>query len=84
MTDTRYEPAFPPAVNIPYGHYYSGSSGLSKREYFSGLAMQGELASQGADSTYMDLHVVKLAERSVRCADALIEELAKEVKECAV
>lgn len=43
--------------------------GLTKREYFAGLAMQGFIASGKADGDF--------AEWSVKNADALIAELNK-------
>jgi len=48
--------------------------GLTKREYFAALAMQGFLA-EGAVSR---AHIGEIAESSVQTADALIEALNKE------
>ena len=48
------------------------SYGLTKREYFSGIALQGLLASDVA----MSLN--KIISESVSLADKLIEELNKE------
>lgn len=48
--------------------------GLTKREYFAAVAMQGLLAS---DAEGFDDHWSK-AEYAVLCADALIAELAVE------
>ena len=45
------------------------SAGLTKREYFAGLAMQGMAAS---DLTYEDI-----AHDSVKMADAILAELDK-------
>ncbi len=50
-----------------------GQTPLTKREYFAGLAMQGELSGQSPDTTWMD--VESLVKRSVLLADALINEL---------
>jgi len=51
----------------------SFSSGLTKREHFAGLAMQGLLAlSNGQDETYEELAVMSVAN-----AEALLEELEK-------
>lgn len=47
--------------------------GLTKREYFAGLAMQGELASQDNGEVWSDPRL--LAQRSVELADALCKEL---------
>lgn len=54
-------PAFPDEKN----------SGLTKREYFAAMAMQGYLASYGRANAE---HVAKIA---VECADALLTELEK-------
>ena len=45
--------------------------GLTKREYFAALAMQGFLSCNAHDSIEDDVKY------SVKCADALIEELNK-------
>ena len=44
--------------------------GLSKREYFAGLAMSELIGSRGTESSYA-------AELSVKYADALLAELEK-------
>jgi HEPN domain-containing protein len=44
--------------------------GLTKREYFAAMAMQGRLAN-----TELSYDEKEIAEDSVKCADALIEEL---------
>jgi hypothetical protein len=51
------------------------SSGLTKREYFAAKAMQGFLASD------RDWSCDECVEYSVRYADVLLKELAKEVKQ---
>ena len=52
--------------------------GLTKREYFAGLAMQGLLVNggmtQGGGTTHSPIGISELA---VRHADALLEELVK-------
>lgn len=50
--------------------------GLSKRELFAAMAMQGllQMAPQGASGR-------TLCKEAVLCADVLLEELAKEKKE---
>lgn len=57
----------------PRGVVREHSNGLTKREYFAAMAMQG-MASE-----YLGLQSgdEELAARSVRYADALIKELAK-------
>jgi hypothetical protein len=59
-----------PAENHDWHESYQG---LTKREYFAGLAMQG-LLSDGNNSPFS---CGKIAELAVGCADALIEELSK-------
>lgn len=49
-------------------------SGLTKREYFAGLAMQGLLAHTGGPSIYANTTTVSEA---VYFADALLAELEK-------
>ena len=57
------------------------SYGLTKREYFAALAMQGELASQFSKSysanQYDQGRADQLASLSVAFSDALIAELEK-------
>jgi len=52
------------------------SDGLTKREYFAGLAMQGICVNAGRNTQSFD-RLEKLAELSAKCADALLEELSK-------
>lgn len=52
--------------------YYRG---LTKREYFAGLAMQGRCANSN-----MMQSVNVIARMSVKDADAILEELAKDQK----
>lgn len=47
--------------------------GLTKREYFAGLAMQGLLANPERDWSYVDQD----AEVAVHAADCLLEELER-------
>jgi len=49
------------------------SYGLTKREHFAGLAMQGSLSADPDD----ELSPEQTAKFAVRCADALISELGK-------
>ena len=68
----RTEPndvAYP--VVMPNGELYPG---LTKREYFAGLAMQGNI-SASRDWTY-----TQEAEAAILSADALIAELNKEAE----
>ena len=50
------------------------NAGLTKREYFAAMAMQGLLAGAGKDLPYADF-----AEQAVNCADAIIEQLNKQL-----
>ena len=54
--------------------------GLTVREYFSMMAMQGMIASGEEISTTRKVHAhrnEKLARRAIEVADALIEQLGK-------
>jgi hypothetical protein len=51
--------------------------GLTKREYFAGLAMQGWIANQQDGYT---LHPETMAMISAQCADALLAELEQTEK----
>jgi hypothetical protein len=54
----------------PYNSYVSGEEGLTKREYFAAMAMQGILNSEFLD-------IKRFAKLAVEAADALIAELNK-------
>lgn len=56
---------------------WQGQKGLTKREYFSALAMQGMLSSIDGFSIHPDGTTQNLARCAVAQADALIEELNK-------
>ena len=49
-------------------------NGLTKRELFAAMAMEGNLASLSANTTYS---AEEAASDAVLCADALIKELNK-------
>lgn len=65
------EPAFPtePVVGYP---------GLTKREYFAGLAMQGDLARY-INQPIGEKDLPQLADGWVAAADALLAELEKKL-----
>lgn len=70
-------PAFPVSANdrANYeagGYVPNGVFGMTKREYFAALAMQGLVALDATGEWE------KYAERSVAAADALIAELEKQ------
>ena len=69
------ELAFP----FQFGDSFGGNAheGLTKREYFAGLAMQGILSKAGFSAAHNDLHQY-LAQEAVKFADALLTELANE------
>lgn len=72
MNNNQDEPAFPTCdVLHPNGQIQYGSIGLTKREYFAAMAMQGLLAH---DPTY---EFTEIASDSVKMTDALIAELNK-------
>lgn len=72
MEDNTY----PDAAVSPVTHnadYNGMERGLTKREYFSAMCMQGMLADGTSES-----HLLDYATRAVRAADFLIEALNKE------
>jgi hypothetical protein len=76
MTNAN-DPAFPQTTNGSNLTDALIPAGLSKREWFAGLAMQGFVTSLGSSLT--TTHEM-IAEWSVDVADKLIAELAKEPK----
>lgn len=66
------EPAFPRTAADPeWGNGTESFEGLTKREYFAGVAMQAALAYGGEDRHQ------KTAADCVQFADALLAELSK-------
>lgn len=63
--------AFPLAESIDQ---YAKADGMTKREYAAVAAMQGYLATWGESA----VHEFDVASKAVKCADALLAELAKE------
>jgi hypothetical protein len=63
--------AFPVEVNKNYYYFHAG---LTKREYFAAMAMQGLLANSFRSPTS---YIESNAEYAVNYADALIAELNK-------
>lgn len=61
------EPAHPVVVHNSGIHKY----GLTKREYFAGLALQGFITADAEDN----YSYTELSERSVKAADTLLQEL---------
>jgi hypothetical protein len=66
METKANEPAYP---NIQV----ASLKGLTKREYFSAMAMQGIIANKDG----LDIKIERIVESAVDTADALIEELNK-------
>ena len=54
---------------------FKPSGGLTKREYFAGLALQGLLA--GRNAIYSDYHKGFFCSQAVKEADLLLKELKK-------
>jgi hypothetical protein len=63
-------PAFPTMCCVESRGSWDTDNGLTRREYFAGLAMQG-LASDN------NLRISEIAPTAVKIADALLEELVK-------
>lgn len=76
MTDPN-DPAYPPTYETMGKGDYINALGLTKREYFAAMAMQGMIASE--TETLRFAMREKLASESVAMADALIAELSKEI-----
>lgn len=68
-------PAFPHTEMCDDGSYFLSHLGLTKREYFAGLAMQGIVASCNSRGVLMDTEIAPFA---VKWADALIAALNAE------
>lgn len=76
--ENKYQPAFPissEGLKMREDGQWSDCFGISKREYFAAMAMQGALAScTNADDWVTPSSV---AAKSVEYADALLAELEK-------
>ena len=59
------------AFAMPETKTSKGQAGLTKREYFAAMAMQGIIAADIEDN--MDSNYI--AQNAIECADALIAEL---------
>lgn len=64
MNKNSEQPAYP--IFNEYGHAEMDDKGLTKREYFAAMAMQGILASNNRMS---------VAENAIKFADALLKQL---------
>jgi hypothetical protein len=65
-----------PITPINYDAAYS-SEGLTKREYFAGLAMQGILSSNTEGLAHGHIDMSGIIQSAVRASDALLGELEK-------
>ena len=74
MEKTKGEMPAHPLDGNHTGH--PDATGLTKREYFSGLAMQGILSSRGLQDA-LNKDEIEWSEFAVNHADALIEQLNK-------
>lgn len=73
----KNEPAFPFLFLAGKSNEFFGAHvGLTKREYFAAMAMQGQLATIN-EANCMGFSPDSVATSSVQYADALIAELSK-------
>jgi len=72
------DPAFLEHTELRNGSFFYHSKGLTKREYFAAMAMQGLLAMLSNSNPTTGGFYETTALESVRLADALIAELNKE------
>jgi hypothetical protein len=68
METKKNESAFPIIAED-----YIIDGGLTKREYFAAMALQGIIANKDG----LDIKIERIVESAVDTADALIEELSK-------
>lgn len=61
---------------LPTQDRHDRTSGLTKREYFAGLAMQGLMVNVGRNGFHME-EMRSVADKALDAADALLEELSK-------
>ena len=62
-----------PALPLISNEGYIINAGLTKREYFAVMALQGIIANKDG----LDIKIERIVESAVDTADALIEELSK-------
>lgn len=71
-----------PEEAVARGRYDHGNIGLTKREYFAGLAMQ---SMAGIECSESDSHMIDIAERiakrAVKFADELLEALEEKTNQ---
>lgn len=72
-----------PAFPVTDGSNFNGAYGLSKRELFAAMAMQGDWAAQSGEAGFFgaatsEEQLQRSAMSYVRMADALLAELEKQ------
>lgn len=65
-----------PAFANPGSEYGPGSGGLTKREYFAGLAMQGIIAN---GDFITSTHQSEIVKHAIELADELLTQLNKQI-----
>ncbi len=73
MTDSDSAAFARSAFYHPYCGMSTQKDGLTKREYFASMAMQGMLANNAEGNTEWDYEII--AKHSCKAADALINQL---------
>lgn len=73
--EMKTNPNDPAGIGINRNEWGVASEGLTKREYFASMALQGLLSGRNAD-----VSAETLAKQSIMAADALIDELNKTSK----
>ncbi len=67
--------------DMPDGNYYNEPEfGLTKREHFAGLALQGMVTPLGDNLALSDDDAKFIADKAVRFADALLAALAEPMR----
>jgi hypothetical protein len=67
-------PAFPVTPTDRSGQIANTEMGMTLRDYFAGQALNGELASQGADCSWSERQFTTLAKRCYAIAHAMLAE----------
>lgn len=65
-------------VSYDSGAHWIKLGGITLRQHFAGLAMQGLIGSPSAYATGSDAEIAYISRESVCLADALLAELAKD------
>ena len=70
-------PAFPTLGNVSHNSDWITEDGMTLRQHYAGLALQGVLAGYWGNASMGGLDPSMIANEAVQQADALIAELAK-------